>query len=128
MEAIIKQEDREWLTLAESDLLPKMNMKIREEDIVEDCRFTLGVLGMSPNSVIYQKKAYLKRNAFANDSFFDGSKNLDIWIECSAFDELAHRFVRCGIYLTDIWSYVNKNDLLEHMWVEDYKLEEKVQQ
>ena len=127
MEAIIKQEDRAYLTMAEGDLLPQMNMKIREEDIIEDCRFVLGVLGMSSNSVIYQKEASLKRNCLANDSFFDGSKDLDIWIECAAFDELAHRFVRCGAYLTDIWSYVDKNDFLEHMWVENYELKEEAQ-
>lgn len=128
MEAIIKQEDRAYLTMAEGDLLPKINMKIREEDIIENCRFALSVLGMSPNSAIYKRDAYLKKNMYANDSFFEGSGLLDVWIECTAFDELAHRFVRCGIYLTDIWSYVDKNDLLEHMWVEDYELKEEVQQ
>lgn len=108
MEAIVKQKTRKYLTMAEGDLLPQMNMKIREEDIIEDCRFVLGILGMSPNSVIYQKEASLERNCRTNDSFFTGSGALDIWIECTAFDELAHRFVRCGAYLTDIWSYVDK--------------------
>lgn len=51
---------------------------------------------------IVRSKATVAKNCRIWDRFFDGSNNLDIWIEFLAFDPLVGA-LNCGVYLSDIW-------------------------
>lgn len=51
---------------------------------------------------IIRSKATVAKNCRIWDRFFDGSGDIDIWIEFLAFDPLVGA-LDCGVYLSDIW-------------------------
>lgn len=57
------------------------------------------------------------RNCRAWNAFFDGSRNLDVWI--NALVRTGNGFIEIGAYLTDIWQ-TGAEPYKQHMYIQQY--------
>lgn len=69
-------------------------------------------------SEIITASARTAMNYRAWDHFFEGSKNLDVWIE--ALVRTSYGFIEIGAYLTDIWQS-GAEAYKHHMYIQRYK-------
>lgn len=121
MQVDIRHQDRSMFTLAEGDLLPAINQKIKDDYVIDYVQMALRVIDMVDADVL-RTVAYLARNERAANVFFTGSMNLDVWIEAYAIDRAQTRFVRIGFYLSDIWNLCsdNQDEFRKKMFILEY--------
>lgn len=127
MAAIISDDMKNVLTIAEGEKLGTMNYVISDEDVGDYHKMMLGVVGFDNSCYVYSGQILLARNERANDDYFGGSGNLDIWIEINAFKP-GVEFCVLGAYLTDLWKFKSSDDgyaaLQQNMFIEEYPLKE----
>lgn len=127
MTAIISDDMKSVLTIAEGEKLVAMNRSIFDEYVEDYHKMMLGVVGFDNSCHVYSGKILLARNERANDDYFNGSGNLDIWIEIKAFKP-GVEFCVLGAYLTDLWKFNSSDDgyaaLRQNMFIEEYPLKE----
>ena len=68
-------------------------------------------------SEILRAKAEIAGNYRANDAYFEGSGQMDVWI--SAVAKTANGFIEAHAYLTDIWQ-TGAASYKEHMFIRYY--------
>ena len=127
MTAIISDDMKNILTIAEGEKLGIMNRVILDEDVGDYHNMMLGVVGFDSSCHVYSGQILLTRNERADDDYFGGSGNLDIWIEIKAFKQ-GVEFCVLGAYLSDLWKF-NSSDqgyaaLRQNMFIEEYPLKE----
>ena len=57
------------------------------------------------------------------DTFDEGTKDIDVWIEFTAFSEYRSSFIIAGVYLTDLWQLTtdNADEIKSHMYIRQFK-------
>ena len=127
MTAVISDDMKNVLTIAEGEQLEAMNRAIRDEYVEDYNKMMLGVVGLHSSCHVYSWQILLAKNERANDDYFGGSGNLDIWIEITAFKP-GVEFCVLGAYLTDLWKFNSSDEgyeaLRKNMLVEEYLLKE----
>lgn len=127
MTAIISDDMKNVLTIAESEKLGIMNRVILDEDIDDYYKMMLGVVGFDSSCHVYSGQILLAKNERADDDYFGGSGNLDIWIEIKAFKQ-GVEFCVLGAYLSDLWKFDSSDEgyaaLRQNMFIEEYPLKE----
>lgn len=78
MTAIISDDMKNVLTIAEGEKLGTMNYVISDEDVDDYHKMMLGVVDFDNSCHVYSGQILLARNERANDDYFGGSGNLDI--------------------------------------------------
>lgn len=128
MTAIISDDMKNVLTIAEGEKLGAMNRAIFDEYVEDYNKMMLGVVGLHSSCHVYSGQILLARNERANDDYFGGSGNLDIWIEIKAFKP-GVEFCVLGAYLTDLWKFKSSDDgyaaLRQNMFIEEYPLKKE---
>lgn len=127
MTAIISDDMKNVLTIAEGEKLGIMNRVILDEDVGDYHKMMLGVVGFDGSCHVYSGQILLAKNERANDNYFNGSGNLDIWIEINAFKQ-GVEFCVLGAYLSDLWKFDSSDEgyaaLRQNMFIEEYPLKE----
>ena len=127
MTAIISDDMKSVLTIAEGENLGIMNRVILDEDIDDYYKMMLGVVGFDSSCHVYSGQILLAKNERADDDYFGGSGNLDIWIEIKAFKQ-GVEFCVLGAYLSDLWKFDSSDEgyaaLRQNMFIEEYPLKE----
>lgn len=127
MTAIISDDMKSALTIAEGEKLGIMNRVILDEDIDDYYKMMLGVVGFDSSCHVYSGQILLAKNERADDDYFGGSGNLDIWIEIKAFKQ-GVEFCVLGAYLSDLWKFNSSDEgyvtLRQNMFIEEYPLKE----
>lgn len=127
MTAIISDDMKNILTIAEGEKLGAMNRVIFDEYVEDYHKMMLGAVGLDSSCHVYSGQILLAKNERANDDYFNGSGNLDIWIEIKAFKP-GVEFCVLGAYLTDLWKFNSSDDgyavLRQNMFIEEYPLKE----
>lgn len=127
MTAIISADMKNILTIAEGEKIDIMNRVILDEDVDDYYKMMLGVVGLDSSCHVYSGQSSLAKNKRANDNYFNGSGNLDIWIEIKAFKP-GVKFCVLGAYLSDLWKFDCSDEgyaaLRENMFIEEYPLKE----
>ena len=127
MTAIISDDMKNVLTIAEGEKLCTMNYVISDEDVGDYHKMMLGAVGFDSSCHVYSGQILLAKNERANDNYFNGSGNLDIWIEIKAFKQ-GVEFCILGAYLSDLWKFDGSDDgyaaLRQNMFIEEYPLKE----
>lgn len=127
MTAIISDDMKNILTIAEGEKLGIMNRVILDEDVGDYHKMMLGVVGFDSSCHVYSGQILLAKNERADDDYFGGSGNLDIWIEIKAFKQ-GVEFCVLGAYLSDLWKFDSSDEgyasLRQNMLIEEYPLKE----
>lgn len=127
MTAVISDDMKNILTIAEGEKLSTMNRVILDEDVGDYHKMMLGVVGLDSSCHVYSGRILLAKNERADDDYFGGSANLDIWIEIRAFKP-GVKFCVLGAYLTDLWKFESSDEgyavLRQNMLVEEYLLKD----
>ena len=95
-------------------------MKEDESSIEEYCRMAANLIS-NERWEIHRPVAEMCKNSRANDNYFEGSKNADVWISFLAFDSFAGAY-EIGICMTDIWSICedNRDEIISHMYINKF--------
>lgn len=79
------------------------------EALGNDCDYLVEVL---------KAKAHTAKNRRAFDRYFEGSDDMDVWVEATA--ETRYGFIKVGAYLTDIWQ-TGAEHYKDHMYIQYFK-------
>lgn len=127
MTAFISDNMKSVLTIAEGEKLSTMNRVIRDDDVEDYRKMMLGAVGLDSSCHGYFCQIILAKNERADDDYFGGSGNLDIWIEIKVFKP-GVKFCVLGAYLTDLWKFNSSDEgyeaLRQNMHIEEYLLKE----
>lgn len=73
---------------------------------------------------ILEVSAEIARNCKAWNDITDDSEDLDVWIKFTAFCESypENMFIKCGVYITDIWKLTSDNadEMMQHMYIRKF--------
>lgn len=58
------------------------------------------------------------KNYRANDAYFEGSRNMDVWVEALA--KTSYGMIEIGAYLSDIWE-TGGTPYKQHIYIQYYK-------
>lgn len=127
MTAVISDDMKNVLTIAEGEQLGTMNYVIRDYYVGDYHKMMLGAVGFDSSCHVYSGQIIFAKNERANDDYFNGSANLDIWIEIKVFKP-GVKFCVLGAYLTDLWKFESSDEgyaaLRQNMLIEEYLLKE----
>lgn len=72
---------------------------------------------------IFEAKAQIAKNPRVRDIFDEGTGDIDVWIEFTAFSEYRHSFITAGVYLSDLWRLTRDNaeEIKTHMFIQKFK-------
>lgn len=121
MRVTVSKEIKKYLTVSEMPAVNEIIKFMKEDEFtVEDyARMAMNSLGyIAQRFEIYRASATIAKNQRANNAIFEGSNNLDVWIEFLAFDSYYGAF-DCGVYLSDLWGLTEENEgeLYDNMYL-----------
>ena len=67
---------------------------------------------------VIRASAETAKNRRANDAYFEGSRDMDVWVEATA--KTTWGFIEIGAYLSDIWQ-TGGTPYKQHMYIQYYK-------
>lgn len=110
MRVTVSKEIEKHLTVSEMPTVNEIIKSMKEdESTAEDyARMAMNSFGYNAKFEIYRATATIAKNQRANDVFFEGSNDLDVWIEFLAFDSHYGAF-DSGVYLSDLWGLTEEN-------------------
>ena len=74
-------------------------------------------------AIIIEAKARIAKNQRVWGAFDDETRDIDVWIEFTAFSEYRSSFIIAGVYLTDLWQLTadNADEIKSHMYIRQFK-------
>lgn len=75
------------------------------------------IAGYDPH--ILESSAEIAKNGRIWNAHFEGSYDLDIWLEFTVYDG-GNKFYIVGVYLTDIWNIGGEEDVKRHMYIRKF--------
>lgn len=123
MRVQVTNKEKKFLTVAE---MPAVRHII--QDMKEDGTSIVVYADMAMRAIkgsgfeIFRPKATIAKNCRVHDRFFDGSGDLDVWIDFLAFNPHYGAY-DCGVYLSDIWDLCdeNKHELSTKMYINAFE-------
>jgi len=123
MKVQIPHSMKRILTVAEMPQVREIQKQMKEDSYLTDyLRSAARVAsGGNYNFSIYNESAQIAKNARIENYYSGNSGNLDIWLECLAFDIFGGAYL-IGVYLSDVFSITgdNKAEIREHMFIKTY--------
>lgn len=103
MKVQITADSKKVIHLDEQEIVRQIISDCKDDDLRAYVMSAVNCVGTSYNTCqrIYEMTAQIARNCRCWDAFFEGSRDLDVWIEAAALT--SEGFVMIGAYLTDIW-------------------------
>lgn len=117
---------KEVITLAEVPTVRKLIRQMQEDSsTVED--YAKQAVNIAYDNAAYSVEiltasAEIAKNECIWDTYYDGSRSFDIWIEAKAFVN-SEEFCIIGAHLSDIWSITadNQEEIFSRMYVKYFK-------
>lgn len=74
-------------------------------------------------AMIIEANARIAKNQRVWDAFDEETRDIDVWIEFTAFSEYRSSFIIAGVYLTDLWQLTkdNADEIKSHMYIRRFK-------
>lgn len=123
MKVSISKKSKKVITLAQASIARKLveEMKDDEMSVNEYAEIAARVAGGNAEYEILKAKAEIAKNSRVFNRYGEDTENLDVWIECYAFNPYKG-FFDIGIYLSDIWEISNSNDeeIKKHMYINHF--------
>ncbi len=72
---------------------------------------------------VIEATARIAKNQRVWDAFDEETRDIDVWIEFTAFSEYRSSFIIAGVYLTDLWQLTkdNADEIKSHMYIRRFE-------
>lgn len=125
MKVNLTAEMKKFITVAEMPAVKKV-MEYAEEDdysAKDWAKVATRIVFDDNGAKIIEAKARIAKNQRVWDTFDEETRDIDVWIEFTAFSEYRSSFIIAGVYLTDLWQLTtdNADEIKSHMYIRQFK-------
>ncbi len=126
MKVNLTAEMKKFITVAEMPAVKKVMQYEKENDewIVQEWAKMAARLVFDDNGAkVIEATARIAKNQRVWDAFDEETRDIDVWIEFTAFSEYRSSFIIAGVYLTDLWQLTkdNADEIKSHMYIRRFE-------
>ena len=126
MKVNLTAEMKKFITVAEMPAVKKVMQYEKENDewIVQEWAKMAARLVFDDNGAkVIEATARIAKNQRGWDAFDEETRDIDVWIEFTAFSEYRSSFIIAGVYLTDLWQLTkdNADEIKSHMYIRRFE-------
>ena len=126
MKVNLTAEMKKFITVAEMPAVKKVMQyeKENEEWTVQEWAKMAARLVFDDNGAkVIEATARIAKNQRVWDAFDEETRDIDVWIEFTAFSEYRSSFIIAGVYLTDLWQLTkdNADEIKSHMYIRRFE-------
>ena len=126
MKVNLTAEMKKFITVAEMPAVKKVMQYEKENDewIVQEWAKMAARLVFDDNGAkVIEATARIAKNQRVWDAFDEETRDIDVWIEFTAFREFRSSFIIAGVYLTDLWQLTkdNADEIKSHMYIRRFE-------
>ena len=112
MKVNLTAEMKKFITVAEMPAVKKVMQYEKENDewtVQEWAKMAARLVFDDNGAKVIEATARIAKNQRVWDAFDEETRDIDVWIEFTAFSEYRSSFIIAGVYLTDLWQLTKDN-------------------
>ena len=126
MKVNLTAEMKKFITVAEMPAVKKVMQFEKENDewtVQEWAKMAARLVFDDNGAKVIEATAGIAKNQRVWDAFDEETRDIDVWIEFTAFSEYRSSFIIAGVYLTDLWQLTkdNADEIKSHMYIRQFK-------
>ena len=126
MKVNLTAEMKKFITIAEMPAVKKVMQYEKENDewtVQEWAKMAARLVFDDNGAKVIEATARIAKNQRVWDAFDEETRDIDVWIEFTAFSEYRSSFIIAGVYLTDLWQLTtdNADEIKSHMYIRQFK-------
>lgn len=126
MKVNLTAEMKKFITVAEMPAVKKVMQYEKENDewtVQEWAKMAARLVFDDNGAKVIEATARIAKNQRVWDAFDEETRDIDVWIEFSAFSEYRSSFIIAGVYLTDLWQLTkdNADEIKSHMYIRRFE-------
>ena len=119
-------EMRKYIAFAEMPAVKKVMQYEKENDewtVQEWAKMAARLVFDDNGAKVIEATARIAKNQRVWDAFDEETRDIDVWIEFTAFSEYRSSFIIAGVYLTDLWQLTkdNADEIKSHMYIRRFE-------
>lgn len=126
MKVNLTAEMKKFITVAEMPAVKKVMQYEKENDewtVQEWAKMAARLVFDDNGAKVIEATARIAKNQRVWDAFDEETRDIDVWIEFTAFSEYHSSFIIAGVYLTDLWQLTkdNADEIKSHMYIRRFE-------
>ena len=126
MKVNLTAEMKKFITVAEMPAVKKVMQYKKENDewtVQEWAKMAARLVFDDNGAKVIEATARIAKNQRVWDAFDEETRDIDVWIEFTAFSEYRSSFIIAGVYLTDLWQLTkdNADEIKSHMYIRRFE-------
>lgn len=126
MKVNLTAEMKKFITVAEMPAVKKVMQYEKENDewtMQEWAKMAARLVFDDNGAKVIEATARIAKNQRVWDAFDEETRDIDVWIEFTAFSEYRSSFIIAGVYLTDLWQLTkdNADEIKSHMYIRRFE-------
>lgn len=126
MKVNLTAEMKKFITVAEMPAVKKVMQYEKENDewtVQEWAKMAARLVFDDNGAKVIEATARIAKNQRVWDAFDEETRDIDMWIEFTAFSEYRSSFIIAGVYLTDLWQLTkdNADEIKSHMYIRRFE-------
>ena len=126
MKVNLTAEMKKFITVAEMPAVKKVMQYEKENDdwtVQEWAKMAARLVFDDNGAKVIEATARIAKNQRVWDAFDEETRDIDVWIEFTAFSEYRSSFIIAGVYLTDLWQLTkdNADEIKSHMYIRRFE-------
>ena len=126
MKVNLTAEMKKFITVAEMPAVKKVMKYEKENDewtVQEWAKMAARLVFDDNGAKVIEATARIAKNQRVWDAFDEETRDIDVWIEFTAFSEYRSSFIIAGVYLTDLWQLTkdNADEIKSHMYIRRFE-------
>ena len=126
MKVNLTAEMKKFITVAEMPAVKKVMQYEKENDewtVQEWAKMAARLVFDDNGAKVIEATARIAKNQRVWDAFDEETRDIDVWIEFTAFSEYRSSFIIAGVYLTDLWQLTkdNADEIKSHMYIKRFE-------
>lgn len=126
MKVNLTAEMKKFITVAEMPAVKKVMQYEKENDewtVQEWAKMAARLVFDDNGAKVIEATARIAKNQRVWDAFDEETRDIDVWIEFTAFSEYRSSFIIAGVYLTDLWQLTkdNADEIKSHMHIRRFE-------
>ena len=112
MKVNLTAEMKKFIPVAEMPAVKKVMQYEKENDewtVQEWAKMAARLVFDDNGAKVIEATARIAKNQRVWDAFDEETRDIDVWIEFTAFSEYRSSFIIAGVYLTDLWQLTKDN-------------------
>lgn len=126
MKVNLTAEMKKFITVVEMPAVKKVMQYEKENDewtVQEWAKMAARLVFDDNGAKVIEATARIAKNQRVWDAFDEETRDIDVWIEFTAFSEYRSSFIIAGVYLTDLWQLTkdNADEIKSHMYIRRFE-------